>query len=169
MFIREEEGFQQESQWQSLALHGLPPTRSTHLWVMDEVVFVGWSAPGPEGGGAHRAAGLSKGSWRSFCLLGRSSFILFFLGSSLSGSCLMLFQILTLQQDKSYGKPIQITLFKVKLNQSLSLIMILVSPEGQTGGVHTNTQHLFCSWQGLVCRQCEHRTLMTLLVDCTSF
>lgn len=64
---------------------------------MDEVVLAGWAAPGPEG-----AAGLSQGSWIHFCL-GRSSSILFFLGSSLSGSCLMQFQILTLQQEESYG------------------------------------------------------------------
>lgn len=45
-------------------------------------------------------------------------------------------------------------IFKVKLNQSFSLTRVVVSSEEQTGGVHTNSQHLFCALQGLACRCC---------------
>lgn len=69
---------------------------------------------------------------------------------------------LNLAIGRKLWQPIQITLFKMKLNQSFSVIMVLVSPDGQTGGVHTNTQHLLCALQGLVCRYCGHRAPLSL-------
>jgi len=47
--------------------------------------------------------GCPKGSWSSFCALGRSGFIPFLLGSSLFGAGLMLFQMLTMPYEVNYG------------------------------------------------------------------
>lgn len=48
-------------------------------------------------------------------------------------------------------------IFKVKLNQFFNLTRVVVSSGEQTGGVRTNSQHLFCALQGLACRCCGCR------------